>query len=155
MTDVDPAAAPSPPEEPVPDAPIYRVMSCESVVFDLADVSPQVHLMEAESPYRGLSIPIALPEAVALHQALTHEVGRRPGIHELAATLLARLRADLIAARIVRYEGGVFYAELDLMTPQGHEVVDARTSDAIILALRQGVVSPIMCAETVLAQFYS
>jgi bifunctional DNase/RNase len=144
------------PDAPEPEvaAPLYRVLSPESVTFDLADASPQVHLMEAEMPFRNLSIPVALPEAQALYLALQGESGRRPGTHELFAEVLRRTRTDVVAARIVRCEGGVFYAELDLMTPRGREVVDCRTSDAIILALRQRVPAPILCNDEVLAQFY-
>ncbi len=144
--------ASSPDPSPAPDAaPVFRVMNAESVTFDLGDASPFVHLMEADAPYRSLSIPVALPEAVALHQALEYVAGRRPGTHELASEIMARLRCDIVAARIVRVEGGVYFAELDLMAPQGREVLDARTSDAIILALRQRVAAPILCAEEILA----
>jgi bifunctional DNase/RNase len=137
---------------PAPDAPtVYRVMNAESVIFDLGDASPHVHLMESEPPYRSLSVPVALADAVALHHALEGTTGRRPGTHELTSEILARLRADLVAARIVRVDDGVFYAELDLMAPEGRVVLDARTSDAIILALRQRVRAPILCADDVLA----
>ena len=132
-------------------APQFRVMDAVSVTFDLGDPSPHVHLMESESPYRNLSIPIALAEAVALHQAMERVAGRRPGTHELTSQILARLQGDVVAARIVRFESGVYYAELDLMSPRGREILDCRTSDAIILALRQRVPSPILCAEDVLA----
>ncbi|HUX03337.1 MAG TPA: bifunctional nuclease family protein [Acidimicrobiales bacterium] len=143
MSDAD---VPTPSEYDV----TYRVMTVESVTFDLGDASPQAHLMEAEMPYRYLSIPIALPEAQALHNALFATAGRRPGTHELASNILARLASDIIAARIVRYEDGVYYGELDLMTPRGRERFDCRTSDALILALRQGVPAPVLCAEDVL-----
>lgn len=143
------------PVEPGPDDVVYRVMTAESVTYELSDASPQVHLMEAESPFRNISVPIALPEAYALHHAMQGVAGRRPSTHELASAIVARLQADIIAARIVRYADGVFYAELDLMTTRGREQFDCRTSDAIILALRQGVPAPILCAEEVLAAFYS
>ena len=138
-----------------PDTLKFNVMSIESVLFDLSDSSPLVHLIEEESPYRYLAIPIALAEAVALHNALDKIDGRRPGTHEVMAEVLRRLSADIVAARITRYEGGVFYAELDLMTPRGHEVFDCRTSDALILATRQNVRAPVLCAESVLQAFYA
>ncbi len=150
------------PEVPV-DAPVegaspedvpYRVMHLESVLYDLTDPSPMAHLLEAESPFRFLVVPIALADAVNLQHALSSIEGRRPGTHELVTAMLARLRVEVIAARIVRYEGGVFYAELDLMTPSGREVLDARTSDALTLALRQSVPAPILCAEEVLRRYY-
>src|SRR5271154_3716427 len=138
-----------------PDTLQFNVMSVESVLFDLSDSSPLVHLIEEASPYRYLAIPIALAEAVALHNALDKIDGRRPGTHEVMAEVLRRLNADIVAARITRYEDGVFYAELDLMTPKGHEVFDCRTSDALILATRQGVRAPVLCAESVLQAFYA
>jgi bifunctional DNase/RNase len=141
---------PSPAPEAAP-ATVFRVMNAESVTFDLGDPSPMMHLIEDAEPYRSLSVPIALPEAVALHQALERVAGRRPGTHELASEILGRLRADVVAARIVRFVDGVFYAELDLMGPAGREVLDCRTSDAVILALRQRVRAPILCAEQVLS----
>lgn len=137
------------------DAALFRVMHFESVLYDLADPSPLVHLQEAESPFRYLAIPVATPDAIALHAAHIQLNGPRPTTHELLATALARARVDLIAARIVRYEGGVFFAEIDLMTPHGREIVDCRASDALALALRQNVPAPILCAEEVLRDYYT
>jgi bifunctional DNase/RNase len=139
---------------PYEDVP-FRVMHFESVLYDLTDPSPMVYLLEAESPFRYLVVPIALPEAIALQHAHSSIEGRRPATNELMTTILTRLQAEVIAARIVRYEGGVFYAELDLMTPKGREVFDCRTSDALVLALRQKVNAPILCSEEVLQKYYA
>ncbi|MHB8378955.1 MAG: bifunctional nuclease family protein [Acidimicrobiales bacterium] len=133
----------------------FRVMHLESVLFDLTDASPMIHLLEAESPFRYLVIPVALGDAVALQNAHGAVEGRRPSTHELMTTILTRLQGEVIAARVVRYEGGVFYAELDLMTPRGREVFDCRTSDALSMALRQSVPAPILCAEEVLESYYA
>ncbi len=133
----------------------FRVMRFESVLYDLTDPTPMVHLLEASSPFRYLVIPLALPDAIAVQLAHSQVEGRRPGTHELMTTILTRLQAEVIAARIVRYEGGVFYAELDLMTPRGREVLDCRTSDAIALALRQHAQAPILCANEVLQRYYA
>jgi bifunctional DNase/RNase len=111
--------------------------------------------MEAESPYRYVAIPVALPEAVALSNALSGIEGRRPSSHELFSEVLARLQADVVAARIVRFDDGVFYTELDVMTPRGREVFDCRTSDALILAIRQKVQAPVLCDEEVLVALYT
>jgi bifunctional DNase/RNase len=138
-----------------PDTLTFNVMSIESVLFDLSDSSPLVHLIEEGTPYRYLAIPIALAEAIALHNALDKIDGRRPGTHEVMAEVLRRLGADIVASRITHYDAGVFYAELDLMTPRGHEIFDCRTSDALILATRQGVRAPVLCAESVLQAFYA
>ncbi len=157
LADAPEGAAPAPDEAPedAGEPLAFRVMHFESVLYDLADPSPYVHLQEAESPFRYLAIPVATPDAVAVHAAHIQVTGRRPTTHELLATALARARVDVIAARIVRYEGGVFFAEVDLMTPHGREVLDCRASDALALALRQGVPAPILCAEEVLRAYYT
>lgn len=133
----------------------FRVMHLESVLYDLTDPSPLVHLLEAETPFRYLVIPLALPDAMALQNAHSAIEGRRPSTHELMTTMLTRLQGEVIAARIVRYDGGVFYAELDLMTPRGRETFDCRTSDALTMALRQSVPAPILCSEDVLQAYYA
>jgi bifunctional DNase/RNase len=140
--------------EPTANDVVYRVMTVGSVRFDLGDSSPQIHLMEEESPYRNISIAVALGEAQSLHKALVGEEGLRPSTHELATSIIARLQADIIAVRILRHENGVFYSELDLMTARGREQLDCRTSDGVILAIRQPVAAPILCAEEVLQSFY-
>jgi bifunctional DNase/RNase len=145
---------PEPEDVPVELVDTFCVVSIESVLFDLSDASPLVHIIEEGPPYRYLAIPIALAEAVALHNALDKIDGRRPGTHEVMSEVLRRLNADIVAARITRYEGGVFYAELDLMTPKGREVFDCRTSDALILATRQKVRAPVLCADAVLRDLH-
>ena len=138
----------------VTEAPVFRVMNVESVTFSLGDASPSVHLMETEIPFRHLSVPIALPEAQALHAAMNSLTGRRPGTHELVSAMLRQFQADIISVHITRYEEGVFYAQIDVMTPRGAQSFDARPSDAFILALRQAVNAPILCAEEVLGLFF-
>jgi bifunctional DNase/RNase len=133
----------------------FRVMHLDSVLYDLTDPSPFVHLLEAESPFRYLVIPVALADAIAIQHAHSAIEGRRPSTHELMNAVLTRLGTEVIAARIVRYESGVFYAELDLMTPKGRQVFDCRTSDAISMALRQNSPAPILCSEEVLQHYYA
>ncbi len=137
------------------DTVVFKVLRLESVIYDLSDTAPTAHLVEAESPFRYLVIPLGLSDAVALHHAHVAIAGRRPGTHELMTSVLAGLQAEVIAARIVRYDGGVFYAELDVMTARGRQVFDCRTSDALTLALRQGIPAPILCAEGVLEAYYA
>jgi len=130
-----------------------RVMRVADVVFELSEPSPQVHLVETEGQGRHLVIPMALPEGTALHQALNKVVGRRPTTHEFYAEMLSRLQAEVVAVRLTSYSKGVFYAELEVVGPRGREVLDCRPSDALILAHRQRVPAPVLCAEQVLAAF--
>ncbi len=148
---VEPRVEAKPLYEDVP----FRVMHVESVLYDLTDPSPFVHLLEAETPFRYLVIPVALADAIAIQHAHSAIEGRRPSTHELMNAILTRLGTEVIAARIVRYHEGVFYAELDLMTPKGRQVFDCRTSDAIAMALRQNSPAPILCSEEVLRRYYA
>ena len=130
----------------------FRVVQVADVAFDFFATTSTLVLREAEGSRRELIIPVALADATAIHQAWKHLVGRRPTTNELVTFILQELQADVIAARIVRLEAGVFYAELDLMTPKGRRVFDCRASDAISLALRQAVAAPLLVAEDVLVQ---
>jgi bifunctional DNase/RNase len=141
------------PSETKPQDVPYQVMHFEAVLYDLTDASPMVHLVESASPFRFVVIPIALSDGIALQHAYSAVESRRPGTHELMTTILTRLQAEVVAARIVRVEGGVYYAELDLMTPKGREVFDCRASDALSMALRQRVQAPILCSEDVLQAY--
>ena len=58
----------------------------------------------------------------------------------------------MIAVRFVRYDAGVFFAELDLMTSKGRRVFDCRPSDAVSIALRNHSSAPFLIDEDVLAQ---
>ena len=130
----------------------FRVVQVADIAFDFFATTSTLVLREAEGSHRELIIPIALADATAIHQAWKHLVGRRPTTSELVTFILQELQADVIAARIVRLDAGVFYAELDLMTPKGRRVFDCRASDAIALALRQAVAAPMLVAEDVFVQ---
>jgi bifunctional DNase/RNase len=129
---------------------VFRVVQVEEVAYDFWSASAAVVLREAEGVRRVLSLPVALNDATAIHQAWQHVAGRRPATNELVVFILQELQADVIAARIVRMDAGVYYGELDLMTKQGRRVFDCRPSDAIALALRQVVPAPLLVAEELL-----
>ncbi len=130
----------------------FRVVQVERVVYDFTSATALVTLREAEGERRSLTLPLAVPDATALHQALHHTVGRRPLTSELVVSILQETHADVIAARVVRVRDGVYVGELDLMTPRGRRVFDCRPSDAMTLALRQVVPAPLLVAEDLLAR---
>jgi hypothetical protein len=130
---------------------VFRVMDVMSVTVELPDQYPLVMLQEAEPPLRELSFRVGLPEGVALAYALRGVSTPRPLTHELFTTVLQRLRADLVAVRLVSRQGSTYGAEMDVMTAQGREVVPCRPSDGIVLAARQVVSAPILADERLLA----
>lgn len=128
----------------------FRVVQVDQVTYDFSSAVAVVVLREAEGMRRTLTLPVAVHDATAIHQAQQHAVGRRPATNELIVSILQELQADVIAARIVRADNGVYYGELDLMTTRGRRVFDCRPSDAIALALRQVVPAPLLVAEELL-----
>lgn len=138
--------------EPMPAAndEVFRVVQIDQVSYDFASASASLVLREAEGERRALTLPVALNDATAIHQAWHHVMGRRPATNELMIYMLQELQADVIAARIVKCAEGIYYGELDLMTTRGRRVFDCRPSDAITLALRQVVPAPILAAEELL-----
>jgi len=128
----------------------FRIIVVEDVLFDLRAASPQIVLREAEGAQRRIAIPVGLSEGQSLHLAMRGEPSKRPSSAELTVLLLQELRADLVAVRIARYEAGVFFAELDLMTPQGQRVFDCRPSDAIAIALRSSTAAPLLIDAKIL-----
>jgi len=128
---------------------VYRVVVVASVEYSFADAMALVTLTEAEGE-RRLTLPMAQSDAAALFHAAQRTVGRRPSTGELVAVVLGELQSDIIAVRIGRREEGVYFAELDLMTPRGRRCFDARPSDAMTWALRQAVPAPLLVRDELL-----
>jgi bifunctional DNase/RNase len=129
----------------------FEIMLVSGVSFELPSPTPVMTLKQSATPYRTLEIPIALPEAQALGQAIHALPGTRPGTHELFAKTLLATGTEIVAVRITRFDSGVYYAEIDLVNASGRSVIDCRPTDGVILALRQPVYAPILCESGVLA----
>lgn len=108
------------------------------------DTAPLVVLAEVGGRERLLPVWMSHGGASAIFSATEDADPLRPNIHDLAWRLVEAAAEPLQAARITDYADGQFYAELSF----GDEVVPARASDAIALALRVGC--PILCADAVL-----
>jgi bifunctional DNase/RNase len=128
----------------------FVVVEVVSVSFDLPSPSPIVHLLEEAAPYRSMYFPIGLPEAQSIALALASEQAPRPTTHDLLVSVLAAAGCEVVAVRITGERGGTLLAELDLMGPRGHEVVDCRPTDGIAIALRLPVPAPILCEADLL-----
>lgn len=98
---------------------------------------------------RLLPIWIGLPEASAIMLAVEGARPARPQTYDLITTLLERLDGEVAQVVVTKLEEGTFYAEITLVTPSGSELIDARPSDSIALAVRTG--APIFVAEAVFA----
>jgi len=104
-----------------------------------ATSSPQMHhtviLQEVGGTGRHSTWGIGPFEAEALAVQLADVQIPRPLVYTLAAQLLAATGGRLRAVRIARMHEQVGYGELIVEGPNGEQVVDARVSDALNLAL--------------------
>ena len=92
-----------------------------------------------------LPIVIGPREGAAIASAQAGLVPPRPLTHDLLVSILQTLGATVVEVRVTRVVDGIFHAELVLSAGQ---VVDARPSDAIAVALR--VHCPVLCEDDLL-----
>ena len=93
-------------------------------------------LILADSGLRRLPIIIGTYEAQSIAIALEGITPPRPMTHDLIIILMKEAGSQLEEVFIHKFEDGVFYSEI-VMTDNYREIrIDARTSDAIALALR-------------------
>ncbi len=137
--------------EEAPPAGVAVRQGAVAAVFDVRVELPAPHalviLREVDPPHRQLSVPVALGDAGALAHAWRELPAARPLTHQLFADVLVRLGATIDAVRLIGRRAGVVLAELELTSPRGHERIDCRPTDALTLALRQGVPAPILVDE--------
>ena len=146
------------PDEPlVADPPGGQVhLWAVVMVFDLAVDLPtpyaRVSLREVDEPHRILAIPIGLPEGTALAHAWRGVPTPRPLTHELFSEVVTRLGATIEVVRLIGRQAGIVLAEMELSTARGREVVACRPTDALTLAVRQGVPAPILVDPRLFAE---
>jgi hypothetical protein len=127
----------------------WRIVAVAAVEMDLPGPNPEVVLNEAQDPWRELRIPVGLAEGTAIAYAFRGIETPRPLTHEMVTEVLDRHDVSIEAVRITVRRGQLFFAEIDTMGPRGRRVVPCRPSDAIALALRQRMPTPILVAEWV------
>lgn len=135
---------------------LYTYHMVELHVFTLIFAGPDfpavLVLQPNETPRPGLArivpIWIGAPEAMQIGAALEKAKSPRPMTHDLFIDALTNLDAFVDHVLINEVKGDTFYAKLFLR--QGGRLVelDARPTDAIALAIREG--APFMIDEDVL-----
>ncbi|MCG7851839.1 MAG: bifunctional nuclease family protein, partial [Methanosarcinaceae archaeon] len=98
----------------------------------------------------GLLMPIYIghPEAFSINAVLKNETMPRPMTHDLVLSMLTRLGAEIESVLIDDKIDNIYYARLSLKKDDSVMDFDARPSDCIALALRNG--APIMIRDKVL-----
>lgn len=97
---------------------------------------------------RELPVIIGASEAQAMVIELKGIAPPRPMTHNLFASVLEALRVKLMQVLIYKVDNGVFYSYLYMKTEESILRIDARTSDAVALALRMQ--APIFVYEEIL-----
>ncbi|MCL1868545.1 MAG: bifunctional nuclease family protein [Paludibacter sp.] len=97
---------------------------------------------------RRFSVTVGEPEAQSIALKLNNRTPARPLTHDLINNLLITFGAWLEKVVIYDMINEVFYSELHILRGEENIIVDARTSDAVALAIR--CESPIYIKEEIL-----
>jgi bifunctional DNase/RNase len=122
----------------------FRAVEVVGVRVEMPSNQPIVLLKEIDGA-RYLPIWLGAVEATAIAFAQQNLTPPRPMTHDLLASTITTLGSHLDAVHLTELKNGIFYAELRF---QGGQVLSARPSDAIALALRTG--APILASEALL-----
>jgi bifunctional DNase/RNase len=116
-------------------SPLFVEMEVKGVSLDAIGQSPVVILVDKESK-KALPIWIGLLEANAIDKELKSITSPRPMTHDLLYSILAQAHVKVKEVKIVDLKENTYYAALSLKIDKGVIEVDARPSDALILALK-------------------
>jgi len=129
------------------DPEVWRLVAVADVVMELPAAFPEIVLHESQHPWREVRIPVGVAEGTAIAYAFRSIPTPRPLTHELLTEVLERHGVTIEAVRITGRRGQAFHAEMDTTGPRGRQIVPCRPSDAIALALRQQLPTPVLVAE--------
>ena len=128
----------------------YKKVYPTEVLQGFTDTSMFVLMLY--DPMENRKVPVMIgeheAEMIILEQESRH--ARRPMTYELIVSILDAFALTLKLVRIDRFEEGIFYATLVVSDGFNDKNIDARASDAVVLALHQSV--DIEMAENVLQE---
>ncbi len=125
----------------------YIEMEVKAVRLDAVGHNPVVFLADKEEK-KALPIWIGLLEANAIEKELKNMTSPRPMTHDLLHSILTQVQVKVKEVKIIDLKDNTYYATLFLESSKGVIEVDARPSDAIILALKSKI--PILVATKIL-----
>lgn len=124
-------------------------MEVRGVRMDAMGHSPVVILADKEGK-KALPIWIGFSEASAIDRELNQISSPRPMTHDLLYSILRHAQIKIKEVKIVQLKNHTYYATLFLIQNKEELKVDARPSDAIILALKAKV--PIFISTKILEE---
>ena len=127
--------------------PPFVEMEVKGVRLDAIGNSPVVVLADKEGK-KALPISVGLLEANAIDKELRNTTSPRPMTHDLLYSILAQAHVKVKEVKIVDLRNNTYYATLFLTINKGVVEVDARPSDAIVIALKSKM--PILVSAKIL-----
>ena len=107
------------------------------LVYNQSVVNTYSLILREASGGRRFSVMIGEPEAQSIVLKMNNKIMDRPLTHDLLNNILITLKAELKKILIHNFIDEIFYSELYIEDTDGRKfVVDARTSDAVALAVR-------------------
>jgi bifunctional DNase/RNase len=122
-------------------------MMVKGLIIDPVSDMPIIVLKKPDGD-EVLPIWVGMFEANAIAQQLEHVVPPRPQTHDLMCSILETMRARLQRIVITELRDSTYYAILHVEREGESFEIDARPSDAMVLALRTK--APIFVEEAVL-----
>ena len=105
-------------------------------------------LLGEEIGKRRIPVIVGILEAQSIATVLEGLDSPRPLTHDLFATFINAVKWQLQDILIYKFEGGIFYSKVTFFNGAEPLILDARTSDAVALALR--LKAPIYVTEKVM-----
>ncbi len=126
---VKPAAQPD-----VEDKSLIRV-NVHQLVVDPSSRQPVVTLADSEEK-RALFIWVGLPEARAIYSELEGVEHPRPLTHDLLEKIILKAKGQILRIVVTHSSENIYFATIVLQTEGNPVEIDARPSDALVLALK-------------------
>lgn len=111
-------------------------LTITGLVYNQTVVGTYGLVLSEEFGNRRFSVMIGEPEAQSIALKMNNRKSPRPLTHDLIKTLLNVFEAELQKVLIYDMVNDVFFAELHILKDDKIIIVDARTSDAVALAVR-------------------
>lgn len=111
-------------------------LTITGLVYNQTVVGTYGLVLSEEFGNRRFSVMIGEPEAQSIALKMNNKKSPRPLTHDLIKTLLNVFDAELQKVLIYDMVNEVFFSELHILKDDNILIVDARTSDAVALAVR-------------------
>lgn len=131
-------------------AKIYKQLSIVGITYNKVDRGVYALILKEQDGNRRIPIVIGMAEAQSIECKLQEIITPRPLTHDLMVNMMRAFGITLKSVIIKQLDGGIFAADMMLDNGDREVTLDARSSDAISIALRMGV--PLLIDEELLEQ---